>query len=234
MRDRWRAGGHRALLALVAAVALPACSSDDDAGGCDWQPGVHTVEVDGTERTYQVAVSDPTGPVVLSLHGAFGSPDSHEQATGMAAASEGVVITPAAEGGWWRHQSEASPDVTFLADLLCGDDVHAAGFSSGGMMALRLACDGLVESAVVVAGMVDVQPCDEHPPILAIHGTADEAVGWDGSIAPRVEVVVGYGSGPTVPELVEAWGSAELVTHDGRHVWPDDATALAWSFFADR
>jgi poly(3-hydroxybutyrate) depolymerase len=216
----------------VAALVVPACGSDADEAACEWEPGTHTVEVDGTQRTYDVAVHDPEGPVVLSLHGALGNPDDHERVTGMAAAGEGVVITPASDGAWWRHHEEESTDVDFLSGLLCGDDVHAVGFSSGGMMALRLACNGLIESAVVVGGMVEAQPCDEHPPVLVIHGTDDDIIGWDGSIADPI--IVGYRSGPTVPELVEAWGPAELVAHDGGHEWPDDATEQAWAFILDR
>jgi poly(3-hydroxybutyrate) depolymerase len=233
MRDGPRVIGSRVLLALVVSVtAGPSCSSDESAG-CDWEPGAHTVEVDGVQRRYEVTVEDPDGPVVLSLHGALGNPEAFEASTGVAAASRGVVITPAAHGLWWRHRDEQSADVDFLGGLLCGDDVHAVGFSSGGMMALRLACDGLVASAVVVDGMVDLEPCDEHPPVLAIHGTRDDTVGWDGRMDPEVVALVGYRRGPTVPELVEAWGPAELITHDGGHVWPDEATAEAWDYIDD-
>lgn len=213
-------------------VAESGCSTSSGAADCDWQSGKHTIDIDGAERTYEVDVADLAGPVVLSLHGATGNPDNHEATTRVAATSKGVVITPDG-GSAWRHRSEKSPDVDFLAALLCGDDVHAVGFSSGGMMATRLACEGLVDSAVVVGGMVEIEPCDERPPLLVIHGIADDTVGWDGSMPEGPAMLVGYRQGPTVPELVNAWGPAELVAHDGGHVWPDDATERAWDFIME-
>jgi polyhydroxybutyrate depolymerase len=83
------------------------------------------------------------------------------------------------------------PDIAFLDQLVdelspavCGGRVLGTGFSNGGMMVHRWACQGrTLDGAVPVSGPLEasLQNCDGPPmPILHIHGAADPLVPWQG------------------------------------------------------
>jgi polyhydroxybutyrate depolymerase len=115
----------------------------------------------------------------------------------------------------------SGPDVAYLDALIdevegraCIDTnrVYLTGFSMGGMMSMVMACREPDRFAAVapVAGAIEVTPCerDEGVPLLAFHGTADNAVYFDGSFDPDVGLLVGRTEGPSRTEIVEAWSRA--------------------------
>ncbi len=69
--------------------------------------------------------------------------------------------------------------------------VYATGMSNGGMMSYRLACEAadLFAAVAPVAGALNLESCEPIEPVsvLAIHGTADQHVLFEGG-APAVKV----------------------------------------------
>jgi polyhydroxybutyrate depolymerase len=58
-----------------------------------------------------------------------------------------------------------------------------------------------------VAGAIDVRDCDrgEPVPLVAFHGTDDDAVRFDGTFDPNVGMLVGTVEGPSREDVVESW-----------------------------
>lgn len=175
-------------------------------------PGGYTARdtINGQERLYRIYIPetypDATAPLplVLMLHGATGTAEGIEAITNFneLADREGfVVVYPEGVDLAWRDDREPNDpidDVAFIATLI--DDmttrlnidparVYATGFSAGGMMAFRLACE--LQDKITAVGVIattlprylsdncqNVAPI----PILVIHGTNDPIVFWEGSI----------------------------------------------------
>lgn len=212
-----------------------------------------TITVDGVGREYDVVAPDSASagaPVVVVLHGLVGTKDEIRRVTGLDAAARThgfVAVFPQALGfvpTWRADPAFGDADVRFLAALV--DAVRAersvgpvvvVGFSNGGGMAVRMACDrpDLVDGVGSVAGALGEPPClpDRPVPLLAIHGTADPIVPfggvpgalppiapWVGAWADAVRCAARVASGP-----VAVWqGCAAPVTlvevPGGGHVWP--------------
>jgi polyhydroxybutyrate depolymerase len=254
----------------TATGASAGCASPDSELARTGDDGTFTS--DGEERTFTLAVpSDaaPTEPVplVVSLHGASSSSAIHENSVRLAPLSEEegfAVLTPQARGAsrTWDIQPEG-PDVRFVEELLdhvesglCIDTnrVYLTGFSMGGILSTVLACRDSERYAAIapVAGLVQVDGCESTTPVplLAMHGTADKTIGFDGTVSPSVALLVGSSTGPSRADLVAAWaesngcdtgatstriepdvvhltyacppdGSVEMyVVEDGGHAWP--------------
>lgn len=149
-----------AALGILAAVAvLPAGAAPAGEPGCTLTPTGGTVTRTIGARTYTVNVpaglTGPDVPLVLAMHGAYSSSATMESYSGLTpdAAERGYIVAyPQAQpngAGYWKP-GPGSPDVAFLravvadiASTWCVDSqrVHATGWSRGGVMSLRLACD---------------------------------------------------------------------------------------------
>lgn len=191
-----------------------------------------SVDIDGTSRGYRLftppAVDDDERPLplVLALHGANNTPDSFVQATRFDRAASGgrfVVAYPEAErllwnGGFCCTSGRGPPgaDVRFL-DRVISDvaavrridlsRVYAFGVSAGGIMAYRLACDlpGRITGVGAVAASMQLDDCAPSGPvsILAMHGTGDQLVPYDGGR------VIGAAIRPAPPAMAVAeWWAA--------------------------
>ena len=246
------------------------CTEPDEAFAQVGENG--TFEHGGEERTFSLAVPPDAAPneplpLVVALHGAGGSSEQMEVSAGFGelGREQGfVVLTPQARGDTriWDVQP-SGPDVQYLEDLLdevegklCidTDRVNLTGFSMGGVMSLTLACRDPERIAAVapVAGVVQIDGCDPSTtvPLLAMHGTADDAMRFDGTFAPNVGFLVGTAAGPSREALVDSWaeqngcapdaattkiepdvehltyacpvgGSVEMyIVDDGGHTWP--------------
>lgn len=160
-----------------------------------------SVSSGGLDRTYVLHV--PSGydsskhvPLVLAYHGWTMSADQFAAYDGFDAAADRsgfAVVTPNGTGNpqaWNTAKDAGRPDdVQFTKDLLakvegevCIDEdrVYAAGFSLGGGMAIRLACE--MPDRIAAAGVVAaVYPnCSAAVPIVAFHGTSDPIVPFEG------------------------------------------------------
>lgn len=162
-----------------------------------------------TEREYVVYVPDgymadvPT-PVVLTLHGFSASPDQQREITEWEAVADDegfIVVYPVAVGipsRWAYRFMEGTRDVDYLDAILddlaqsyCVDEtrIYASGFSAGGAMAYRYACERPERVAALgtMAASFEILPdacMPERPvPTIAFHGTADPIVPYEGGRA---------------------------------------------------
>lgn len=141
-------------------------------------------------------------PLVVALHGGLNDAKYMEQSTGFDAVADakgflvaypnGFMGTWNAGGCCWFARMAGVDDVAFL-DRLIGTlvkegladprRVYLTGFSNGGGMAYRYACErsGKVAAIGVVSGSLAV-PCEPERPVslIAVHGTADFSVPFGG------------------------------------------------------
>jgi polyhydroxybutyrate depolymerase len=176
------------------------------------EPANRTITIatkDGNRQAIVVhpASAGPKPPLVVMLHGGFGSDTQAEKAYGWddEAAREGFVVAyPNGVDASWnvgdccgQAQRRGIDDVGFLHALVAqlertdGVDpnrVYAVGMSNGAMMTYTWACNDPGELAAIgpVAGSL-LTPCPHPHPItvVAIHGTADENVPIDGGVGPK-------------------------------------------------
>jgi polyhydroxybutyrate depolymerase len=167
----------------------------------------HRIEVAGRARSYRTYVPaglDPSepAPLVVMLHGGFGSAAQAERSYGWDAQAEAgsfVVAYPDGDGRAWNagtccgaSAQKGIDDVAFITAVVdaIGSDtaidprrIHVTGMSNGAMMAQRLACDTDVFAAMASVAGAQMVPCEHPEPIsvLHIHGTADTHVPMDGS-----------------------------------------------------
>src|SRR5262249_41242701 len=144
-------------------------------------------------------VRAPAGhyPLVVALHGGFGTPAEFERTSGLDAIAdrEGfAVLYPGGENHHWndgRDNQYMRPvdDVGVVRDLIeqmitkypiDPDRVYVTGHSNGGDMAYRLGCELSDKLAAIapVAGEIPSNIAGScHPArpvsVIAIHGTAD-------------------------------------------------------------
>lgn len=147
-------------------------------------------------------------PLVIVLHGGGGSGRKVARLTGFSSRAdrEGfVAVYPDGVNRHWndgrnvghyRAQRENVDDAGFISTLTDGlvrqlqldsQRVYATGISNGGMMCYRLACDRsdkIAAIAPVCAAMAEELPDSSTPrkpvPVLAINGTRDPLVPWEG------------------------------------------------------
>jgi polyhydroxybutyrate depolymerase len=198
-----------------------------------------TIASGGIERAYILHVPpsyDGTQetPLVLLFHGfaLTGRIMLDYAELGALADREGfLVVSPTGTGDPPRWNQTATPggadDVLFVNDLLdrlngelCIDQerTFATGYSNGGGMSMRLACDEsdrIRAVGLVAAVFLD---CTPKVPLIAFHGTEDPLVSFEGGSGPG-------GSFPAIREGVAAWATALAcdtappdVTSAGEHV----------------
>jgi len=205
----------------------------------------HTLEHDGVARTYllYVPASPPRGPVplVVALHGGFGTGASALRQGGWEAAADRhgfVVVAPDGLTRSWNAGFCCGPamrndvdDVGFVLAVL--DDVeatlridprrvYATGMSNGAMMAYRLGCEASERFAAIapVAGTVVVPSCSPTVPValLHIHGLTDRNVPFDGGLPTKTF----QPDPPTYPPVRD--GVETFVRADGCRAEPEVTT----------
>lgn len=206
----------RSLSLLIPLLGVPACGSDggpgppSPAGSLD-QAGAVAVGAD-TTRTYVVHV--PGGltenvppPLVLAFHGSGSSGAGLRDLSGLNGLADelGMVVAypDALEGNWAEDCGCNVADrlgindtafVSVLVDSMVSrhgvdrGEVHAVGFSQGGLFVQRLACQmaDRLRTASVVAATFSVplsQRCAPAAPprVLMVLGTADPFFPWPGT-----------------------------------------------------
>jgi polyhydroxybutyrate depolymerase len=188
-----------------------------------------TLPAGGRERSYSLyrpasVESGTPAPLVVVLHGGFGSAGQAEQSYGwddLADRHGFLVAYPDGVGRSWNagwccgaaHIQEVD-DVGFVAGLVAelsardGVDprqVFAAGVSNGGMLAYRIACEspGLFAAIGVVAATM-VCDCLQPGPVslLHIHGLEDRSVPFWGGLGLEP---ASRRRPPSVPSVVQFW-----------------------------
>ena len=159
----------------------------------------------GLGRSYRLYV--PAGlpaaaPLVVMIHGGFGSADQAERSYGwneLADREKFVVAYPDGVGRAWnvnggccgRPSRQGIDDVGFIGAVVNDvaanvavdrDRVYATGISNGGMMSYALACGTDLFAAIGPDSATQLDPCGSPRPtsVMAIHGTADRMIRFDG------------------------------------------------------
>jgi polyhydroxybutyrate depolymerase len=159
----------------------------------------------GYDRTYHVyapAQRAASPPLVVVLHGGFGSGAQAETAYRWDALADRygfVVLYPDGFAKAWnaggccgQPHARNLDDVAFIEAAIRATSrayatdprrLYVTGISNGGMMAYRLACESALPIAAIapVAAALSV-PCDrpQHVSVLHVHGLADRNVPFDG------------------------------------------------------
>lgn len=167
-----------------------------------------TLSVDGVSRRYLILRPDPSpsgAPVLLLLHPKYSGPELMANLSNVAdfVATQGFwAVMPQALGSEWQDDPAiGNRDLRFLSALVDalpaqGTDrnrIYAAGYSSGGLMTQRLACElsqkiagfGIVAATMRASLKAVCAPATQRPKVFVL-GTADERAPYYG--------VSGYGS----------------------------------------
>jgi polyhydroxybutyrate depolymerase len=238
------------VLALVTLLLLTGCtprrdgpstgspaSSSDTAQSSDTAPPVGTstgsMTIGGLNRTYRVyrpAGVSTSAPLVMVLHGAFGTGKQAEDSYGWdpeADTGKFLVVYPDGTNRTWDADPDCCgkaaanhvDDVAFLSklatsfgSLVDAKRIFATGISNGSLMSYRLACDTKILAAIGPDSGTMINPCPHPQPlsIIAIHGTADKTIPYGGGPGKRDNA--GAGSrlpikidGPPIPDLIATW-----------------------------
>lgn len=165
----------------------------------------HSFEHNGTNRTFIVYVPDGLNPdeppsLLLALHGFTQNGSAIMQYSGfndLANTYGFIVAYPYGLNTSWNVGQSGADDVGFLLALtdtlhnwhnIDLNRIYATGFSNGGFMSYRLACEASDRIAAIapVAGTMPIaianncQPTRSFP-VLHIHGTADFIVPYAGN-----------------------------------------------------
>ena len=199
---------------LCAALLIGACAMNSaparaaDACGERGTATEGSLKHGGRDRTYRLFVPSGGGsklPLVVAMHGGWGTGEKMAEQTGLdrAASKHGfAVVYP---DGVWRSWNAGSccgkaasgnvDDVGFIRSLVkelggssCIDDsrVYGTGFSNGAMLTNRIACEapGLFDAIAPVSGGPMMDNCPEKPgvPALLMVGRQDERIPWNGGV----------------------------------------------------
>ncbi|MEM9955217.1 MAG: PHB depolymerase family esterase [Chloroflexota bacterium] len=145
---------------------------------------------------------EETLPLVIALHGFGDTWENFYPATGFIGLAESENFIVAFPQGYLRQWNDGSvgdhyeDDVQLLRDLVTRvdrdyrvdfDRIYLAGFSNGGTMVYKAACNApdLFAGIAAVGGTMrtaQTDSCeDAQLPVVIIHGTADTVVSFDGS-----------------------------------------------------
>ncbi|MEU8802026.1 PHB depolymerase family esterase [Spirillospora sp. NPDC048819] len=195
------------LLATLIAHPLPAGASDPAPENAAPGTSEHTITMGDWDRPYLLHV--PPGrkpgrplPLIVALHGGLNDPEYVRQQSGLdevadeagyvVAYPEGLLGTWNAGACCWFARWAGVDDVAFLDKLIdtlveqgVADPrrIFMTGFSNGGGMAYRYACErsARVAGIAVVSGALAIGCTPDHPTsVLAFHGTWDPSVPYHG------------------------------------------------------
>lgn len=191
-------------------------------------------------------------PVMVVVHGLDSNPDDAAKTTGFDALSDrdGVLVAyPEGVRDSYNAGLCCGPasrsridDVAFLAEVVAdlrrrgAGRVSVVGFSNGGMMAYRFACERpeLVDTVGVVSGTLEVPRCRGPIRALHFHGDDDTSVPYRGRVySTRLEAFLR--DVRTIPAAAPGSDITIRVLDPYPHRWtqpgdPVDATDELWRF----
>lgn len=226
---------------VVLALALTGCSPTRGAPGGGASGGTagvaigsstQALTVDGRQRTFRLYLpasvsSGPRVPLVVMLHGGFGSAEQAESSYGWDAQADAghfVVVYPDGLNRAWNVGAGCCgtpgrtgvDDVGFVRAVVAlvsrelpvdPARVYATGISNGGMFAYRLACDTTLFAAIGPDSATLLGDCPHPAPlsVIHIHGTADQNIPYDGGQGTGFARI----DGPAVPAVVASWRAVD-------------------------
>lgn len=241
--------------------------------------------INGIERSYLLHIppgldTSRPAPLLLAFHGAGDDPAEMQLLTGfneMADKSNFFLVYPVGIGQSWNAGgnccgealSKNIDETAFVRQILTDLEtvvqvdakrIYATGFSNGGALVDRLACEmpDVLAAVASVAGILAYSPCQPQQPVsvMHIHGLADLILPYKGGgaykIRPVEEIMSGWaelngcGGSPTVDQPLktikhiaytscQAGTAVELYAVAGAgHSWPNvwDTSQVIWDFFA--
>jgi polyhydroxybutyrate depolymerase len=242
----WQRGTRRKALASAASCALVLVTVLAALTGCRADPpqpvppgasptaasaipvgsSTHSIAVGGATRTYIVyrpAVLSGRAPLVVMLHGGFGSASQAEKSYRWDAEADSghfLVAYPDGLGRAWNTGGGCcgtpgranTDDVGFITAMVSAlsralpvdpSRVYATGISNGGIMAYTLACRTTIFAAIGPDSATELADCPDPAPVsvIAIHGTADHNIPYNGGPGDGTAHI----DGPSVPAVNAAW-----------------------------
>lgn len=220
---------------------------------------------DDRERSYHISLpdsyaSDVAVPLIIALHGAGDTGDNFRDATRLVqeANEHGhLIVFPDGYDRGWNFLNEDqmlvddyTDDVLFLAALIDevsadyavdAEHIYLVGFSNGGLLALRAACDlsdqlagiavvGANYSFEIVQHCVGADPID----IFLTLGTEDQAFPWDGfALIGRSGILRTNFSFRQTRTFLATWYGCSSSSNPARAELPGTAVPIVRELFDD-
>ncbi|BBX74865.1 polyhydroxybutyrate depolymerase [Mycobacterium shinjukuense] len=192
---------------------------------------LHTIQVGGVERAYRLfkpAQLPPLAPLVVMLHGGFGSARQAERsydwdeladsAKFLVAYPDGLYRAWNVNGGGCcgRPARDGVDDVAFIqaavADIarnvrIDPARVYATGMSNGAIMSYTLVCHTNLFAAIGPVAGTQLDPCPSPHPVsvMHLHGTGDPLVRYTGGPGVGIARI----NGPPVEQLNAFWRTVD-------------------------
>jgi polyhydroxybutyrate depolymerase len=186
----------------------------------------HAITLGGLQRTYIVyrpANLLASAPLVVMLHGGYGSASEAERAYGwdnQADKAHFLVAYPNSIGLAWntgggccgQAATKNIDDVGFIAAMVQQisqevdtdqSRIYATGISNGGILDYTLACQTSIFAAIGPDSATQLGPCDHPNPVsvIHIHGAADTTIRYNGGEGEGTAHI----NGPAIPDLNATW-----------------------------
>lgn len=213
-----------------------------------------SLQIGGLTRKYLIHIPDsykkiaPT-PLVLAFHGGGGTAehmmkeDDYFHLVSKSDKEGFIVAFPDGTGkGTWNAgnccgyaRDNNIDDSGFVRSLISdvekkfninGDKVFAAGFSNGGMLTYRLACDlsDKFSAIMSVAGTDNYDQCKMKKPVsvLHIHAQDDDHVLFNGGYGPATPFPKAVTNFTSVPETISRWIERNKCDKNSKRVLEND------------
>ncbi|HEV7949669.1 MAG TPA: PHB depolymerase family esterase [Glaciihabitans sp.] len=223
---------------LVGVMAVSGCVAEDpEPTTVDAVASEVIVRVDDVDRKFLIRAPEHTTdeqlPVVVAFHGATGNKENFELYTGFTDSIESdrfIAVYPdgsevSVGGKVWNAGGccgetgvEPADDIAFVEAILdelpsYGADperVYVSGFSNGGMMSYRVACElgDRIAGVASVGGSYNVTECPTQNvlPLVIVHGTADDTVPYEGGLpVAEQNAALAITASPSVWDAVDVW-----------------------------
>jgi polyhydroxybutyrate depolymerase len=190
----------------------------------------HAIDVGGVQRTflvYRPASLPAAAPLVVMMHGGFGSARQAEKSYGWDAEADRGHFLVAYPDGLDRAWNTGGgccgvpgrtnvDDIGFITAMVSAigqeipvdaSRVYATGISNGGIMAYTLACHTTIFAAIGPDSATELGSCPAPAPlsVIHIHGTADKNIPYQGGEGDGP----GHIDGPSVPALNARWRAVD-------------------------